>query len=1168
MTRKKIADITLKILCVVIALILMFGSAQVIIFELSNFVSLASAKTVEDKSTGFNDLTAEGVNEVFLPNYDSSEITKTNLTKPRVNTFGRHEESYYPSYINQLSGNDFTNEKKADILAENIEIINNTKEMYANGTLKDNLQKHVSADGQFYATGNYDKAPRIEKVTTVNGTASARKHSLGVFAPAGEVLTVTIDERMVGKVTVAIGYPYGLGVVGGDDIPGSGKFDRWQGIRMARYFVEFKLNDTVNYIGTPLGGMVFIEGGSGIGNYKVTVSGGVDMPDYQLGVSTKEDWKNILAAPGPYVWLITPYQIMVMPKEAIKHIEDPYNALMWWHKASMISLYGIAREYTSHFMTPVISVYDSYVYAGEGVAATWAFQTNNPTYWCAGVLDYDNLMKNGSWGALHEYNHHNQAQIYPSNHNTDWGVGYVDEMTNNVLNAASYILLTDIAAYRSETNMWAGNWQSVTDPYCNYNRLQASSNSNTTYGGMDAGRLFGFVDLMHSFGVGKFLDFLRAQYGYGEVEGYTGQNLTQSEALRDMNNFALFMCLYFKTDFVDYLTKVWHFTLNANTINEIRSHKFEEYVSINNLYSVGLKGIETGRPYKVNVGATTVFDFDKYTLCSADTFSLESVGKPQHGKLTKNSNGTYSYVPDSDFTEDSFDLTYQVTLNGYNYKRTLVVKLTANYNYIEKVTYNADQSKGGLTVQEAIAEFEKSANIAASGTANNFTSGTNSGYNLTSFKATVVFPFSKKVTFMVYGDDKALLKIGDKTAFTNAYIGNDNGGINATDNKITMSVKEGELLKVQAYCFNTGGNGSLTLKYSVDDGKTYQNIPAEYCYAYNATKKQIEAASKTSTNIYTAFVDFRNLYINKFYSNDVKYTPTSAQCLDNDGNPVKTVNGADIMAMFDGSTDTGFHTAWQGKLTAYPHNYFIQFDENASFNQINFKFQSGYYAIGEWEVWISEDGVEYTKLKEGAHTTQSNFSIPFDKMVSTKYVKLVVKSNSSGQGFTNIKEIEFVQNLDLGTSYNVYSSADQALNYDNKWDNVAGLYINGKAMHTDGGKVKFYLNGTNMMLFATNGKSTIKIDGKTYDIKANDNNRNPSFIIEGLEDGKHLVEIDAKDMSLDMIKTTGTLSSTQGPNWVVIGIGIGAGVALIGAISAVIVVSNKQKNQGAEAKAK
>ena len=1154
MTGNKLPNRTFKIVSFVVAAVLLFASAQTVIFNLYGFVDIASAANA--KTSSVNDLTNEGVNEVFMPNYDTSVITKSKLKKPAVSVFGNHEASYYPSYVNQLSNADFTDEKKADILAENVEIIANTKAMYDNGTLKDNLQKHVSADGQFYATDNFDKAPRIEKVITVNGTATPRKRSLGVFAPAGEVITVTIDESLVGKLTVAIGYPYG-----DDDIGGSGKFDRWQGIRMARYYMEFKLNDTVNYIGSPLGGMVVLNGGSGMGNYQITVSGGVDMPDYQLGVSTKKDWQNILAAPGPYVWLMTPYQYMVMPKEAIKHIDDPYNALMWWHKASMISLYAIAREDTAHFMTPVISIYDSYVYAGEGVAATWGFYTNNPTYWCSGVLDYDNLMKNGSWGAIHEYNHHNQAQIYPTNHNTDWGVGYVDEMTNNVLNAASYIFLTDIAAYRSENNIYSGDWQAVTDPYCNYNRLLNSSKNNSTYGGMDGGRLFGFVDMMHTYGVEKFLDFIRAQYGYGEVEGYTGDNLTQSEALRDMNNFARFMCLYYETDFTDYLTKVWHFTLSDSTVSDIKSRGFEEYFSLNNLYSVGIKGIETGRPFKVNVGATTVFDFDKFTLCSADTFSLENVGEPHHGKLTKNSDGTYSYVPDSGFTEDSFDLYYKVTLNGKTYDRTLVVKLTANYHYIEKVTYNADQSQTGLSVQEAITEFANDANVSASGAASNFTSGTANGCNLTSFRATVAFPFSKKVTFMVYGDDKALLKIGDKTAFTSAYVGNDAGGINATDNKITMSVKAGELLKFEAYCFNTGGNGSLTVKYSVDDGKKYQNIPSEYCYAYNATKKQVEEASKTEPNIYPAYVDFRNLYINKFYTNSVKFTPTSAECLDDDGNPVKTVNGADIMAMFDGDTSTTFHTAWNGQITAYPHNYFIQFDEDAVFNQINFNFQPGYYAIGEWEVWTSEDGVQYTKLLEGNNTSQSNFCIPFDNMVSTKYVKLVVKSNSSGQKFTNIREMEFVQTLDLGTSYNVYSSADQALTYDKKWSEVNGLYVNGKAMRTNSGKVKFYLKGTNMMLFATNAKSTIKIDGKTYEIKANDNNRNPSFIIEGLEDGKHLVEIDAKNMSFDMIKTTGTISSADGPNWVGLGISIGLGVALIGAFTAVIVVTYKEKRK-------
>ena len=1058
--------------------------------------------------------------ELMMPMYDSEVITKSKLPKPNVKTFGEHEASYYPSYTNQIS--DFDNAKKKEILAENAKMLADTRAWFAEGTLKDNLKKHVSADGQFSnAKGNYDNAPRIEKEITINSKMESRKYSLGVFAPGGEVLTVTIGENLIGKVTVNIGYPYN----GECDIS-AGNFDRWKNDRMAQFYLEFPLTKTVTEIGSPLGGMVTINGINGQGNFKITVSGGVDMPGYKLGVSTKEDWKNILEAPGPYVWLLTPLQYFVMPKVEITDIEDPYQALLWWHKASTISMYAMGREDTS-FLTPVISIFDSYVYIGEGVAKVWAYVTNAPKYWCHSILDYNALMYSaGAWGAIHEFNHHYQSHGY---YHTEWGVGYHDEMTNNVLSAASYILLTDIATTRSESNI-LGGWAAVSDPYSNYKRLADVSNRKDTYGGMDSEQLFGHVDLMHTFGAEKVIEFLRAMYGYEEVEGYDGGTLLQGGTgyLTEQDGFALFASLYYKTDFVDYFTKVWHFNISQNVINQIKSHGFAPYFSITNLYSAGIKGLETGSAYKVKVGVPTVFKFDEYTLSSTDDYTLKSVSAPQHGKLTKIGDGTYTYVPDADFKQDSFDLVYEVKMGGKTYTRTLVVKLTANYNNIETVTYNSDSSKRSLTVQEAVAQLENADNVMASGPVNNFSSATANGDNLVHFKGTVVFPFTKNVTFMVYGDDKALLKIGNQTAYTNQYVTNVNAAKNLPDNKLTLSVKEGEPLKIDAYCFNTGGGGSLSLKYSTDNGATYQDIPFSYCYSYDATQADIEA-SKSELNVYPAYADFTNKYLNTWYtSNSIRVMASTIKCLDDRGEPVKLVDGADINSVIDGDLSTNCHTAWKGQITAYPHNYYISFAEQASFNEIKFSFLND--AFADYEIYTSEDGVDYTLLTEGTNTKTgtTSFSVLFDTSVTTKYIKLVVKSQVAGKAFYNLREIEFLQTLDMGTEYNAVSSVNALLEYGSDWKRVTGNYVNSTAMHTDKGTVKFYLKGTDFMLYSTNAESKIKIDGVTYTIKENRSNYIPSFIIYGLSNGIHLIEIDAKDMSLDMIKTTGYICNANG----------------------------------------
>ena len=1001
MKNKKLISTKFQYLSFVLALIILFSSVYLLAVELGAYADVATAKTadtVQASNVYVNDLTSDS-NSVYLPSYDTEVITNSNLTKPNVTEFGAQDKSYYPSFTNKLSNADFDDAKKTAILAENQKMLEDVKAWYNEGTLQDNLQKHISADGQFSnAKGNYDDAPRIEKVITINNVTTPRKRSLGVFAPAGEVLTITIDESLVGKLTVNIGYPYG------DSDIGSAKFDRWPNDRMARFFLSFELKSTVNYIGSPLGGMVTLNGVStALGNFSITVSGGIDMPNYKLGVSTKEDWQNILAAPAPYVWLLTPHQYFVMPKEYIKDIEDPYQAMLWWHKSSMISMYSMAREETGHFLTPVISIFDSYVFIGEGVATVWAFYTNAPNSWCKGVLDYNNLMSNGSWGAIHEYNHHHQAHAYDS---VEWGVGGITEITNNVLNALSYILLTDVAATRSE-NKILGVWSGVSDPYCNYRMLANTSSSKNTYEAFDTSKLFGFVDMMHTFGVEKFIDFLRAMYGYGEVDGYNGTNLNEDNYLTTMDGFTLFASLFFKTNFVDYFTDVWHFEISKDVIKQIKKQHFNNYFSVTNLYSSGIKGVETGRAYKVSAEEPTVLKLDEFTLCSTDNYKLTNVSKPQNGKLTKNGDGTYTYTPDKDFTQDSFDLTYKVKVGGKSYKRTLVVRLTS-------------------------------------------------------------------------------------------------------DN-----------------------------------------------------------ASEAETKSYPTCVDFRNKFLNRFYSDVIKYIPSEAKCLDNNGNDVKTVGGANIGAMFDGNTSTGFHTAWQGGVTAYPHNYYFTFDEETNFNRINFKFQDngtkGYYAIGEYEIYTSEDGVEYKLLSSGKNE-ETNFSVQFDSFVKTKYVKLVVKSNASGKNFTNITEIEFAQGIDMGTNYNVYASDDAVFNYEDnsQWTTVTGNYMNSKAKHTDSGKVSFYMTGTDFMLYSTNAESKITIDGKAYTIKENRSNYSPSFIIDGLSNKKHLVVIEGNDMTLDMIKiSTVSRKSKSAVNWAGLGIAIGIGLLFAGTATAVVGVEMEDRKKSA-----
>lgn len=1061
--------------------------------------------------------------EVSLPNYDTEEVLGT-VNRVAPDTFGDYPKEYYPSYTNPLSKSEFTDERKLSIYNENMSIINSTNENIQNGTFAKNLKKHNSADSQFFG-GVPDDAPRIVKRVTINHKIP-RRHTLGVFAPAGEVLTVTIDEGLVGKgLSVIVGYPYAE-----NNVANTGYFPQMANNKMPYMYLEFKLTSTETKIGSPFGGMVVLSNiPGGIGeDFDITISGGVNALSYKFGVSTKQDWKNILASPTPFIWVMTPYIYHVVPRVYVTSIDDPYDALMFWYKSSMLSFYTIAREDST---LPIISVYDSYVPVGGAVAFVGAYFCILPMDWSAGLFDYKQIMtRENNWGALHEFNHHNQSyNIYSA---SSWGAGGSNgEVTNNVLNALSYILFTDIALYRRDTSTPGWAWAVCSDPYYNYKKLLYETGKVSTFDSLSTNILFAYVDLIHTFGAAKFVDFIRAMYGKGE--GYGEKSLmgfNNGEILKE-DGFTVFASKFFKTDFTDYFTNVWHFNLDPSTVEEIKSYNYDEYFTLNNVYSSGVKGVETGRAYRVLLGVENVLNFKEYTLSNADSFKVSKIGKCKYGTLKDNGDGTYTYKSDSgvDFKEEVFDVEYEVELNGKTYKRTLVFRFVPEFNYIKKVTYSAPEGRS-LDIREALGLLSDDTKLSEE-QASNLTD-VKDGYTVTYFRTNLMFSESKTLTFMVYGDDKTFLKINGEEAFTNSYNETLQNAINTTTNKITVDVTADEPFLVEAYCYNTGGRGRFYFKYS-EDGETYIDVPVSNCYVDSVTREMIDYQNQNMYKVYPAFVDISKNYLNNFYE-DKSYVSDyieSIKCLDNDGNEVYQTPDTSINYMFDGDKNTSYHTAYQGRVTPFPHNYYIEFSEKQSFNQIDFYFHyshagEGYYIMKDFDLYFSDDGVEYELFYSGTNSVRNCF-LKLDKTINTKYIKLVIKNNGANQIFTCIDEIEFSKSIDYAAqNYNFYGSSDENLIYQGDWKTVSGNnFVNGNAASSNGGSLEFFLYGSDITIYGINKNSVIYIDDIAYKINESVDVSTPCIIIDGLSGGRHRVRIESQEFVLNAIKTSGRIAN-------------------------------------------
>lgn len=54
-------------------------------------------------------------------------------------------------------------------------------------------------------------------------------------------------------------------------------------------------------------------------------------------------------------------------------------------------------------------IYDPFIAAGSAVAFVGRNWCNLPPDWMSGSLNYESFVTNGSWGPIHEFNHHSNA---------------------------------------------------------------------------------------------------------------------------------------------------------------------------------------------------------------------------------------------------------------------------------------------------------------------------------------------------------------------------------------------------------------------------------------------------------------------------------------------------------------------------------------------------------------------------------------------------------------------------------------------------------------------------------------------------------------------------------------------------------------------------------------
>jgi len=253
-------------------------------------------------------------------------------------------------------------------------------------------------------------AARVERRVAID-TARPRWHSTGVYAVAGEVVTLTLPADAAGA---------GLSLQIGAHTDLLFDLDAWK--RVPQAFVRKPVVATSTTIASPLGGLVYVDvpDGCKLGAIEAELDGGVAAPWFVLGRDTDETWRATLReAPAPWAELECDRVIVTVPSSAIRGLDSPQQVLETWIKGvdAMADLVGIprARPHPERYVADV-QISAGYMHSGYPIMT----HLDAAPAMCSAAE-----LSKGQWGLFHELGHNHQE--------AEWTFEGTGEVTNNLL---------------------------------------------------------------------------------------------------------------------------------------------------------------------------------------------------------------------------------------------------------------------------------------------------------------------------------------------------------------------------------------------------------------------------------------------------------------------------------------------------------------------------------------------------------------------------------------------------------------------------------------------------------------------------------------------------------------------------------------------------------------
>jgi len=239
----------------------------------------------------------------------------------------------------------------------------------------------------------------IERTVPVD-LSIPRWHSTGVFAPAGQALTVTIPEDATRH-----GLRLRIGSTA-DDLTGA---QEWK--RAPLVTVEVPLDKTSTTLASPFGGLVYVvvPNGAKTGTVDVAFTGGVMAPWFKLGRDTDADFMRECAETGaPYGEIEGHDFVITAETRGLVRVREPGWIAGFWDrvlKADQDLAQWESRTSPERICSDV-QLTAGWLHSGYPLMS----HINDEHFDCA--IDRNLLESDGAWGVFHEIGHNHQ--------NSDW----------------------------------------------------------------------------------------------------------------------------------------------------------------------------------------------------------------------------------------------------------------------------------------------------------------------------------------------------------------------------------------------------------------------------------------------------------------------------------------------------------------------------------------------------------------------------------------------------------------------------------------------------------------------------------------------------------------------------------------------------------------------------